>query len=83
MNYTPHLFRRTRPPESGPGRSAWRPRWTLATIMTVVAVLACVFWSVREFSKGNFLASFVVSEVLWLSFLARLIRGRSKNGRIF
>ena len=83
MNNTPHFLRRPRPPEPEPGRSAWRPRWTLATIMTAVAVLACVFWSVREFSKGNFIASFVVSEVLWLYFLARLIRGRSKNGRIF
>ena len=51
--------------------------------MTLVAVLACVFWSVREFAKGNFIASFVVSEILWLVFLARLIRARSKNGRIF
>ena len=67
----------------GPAGTFWRPRFTLARGMTIVALSACVFWSAREFAHRNFIASFVVSEGIWVYFLIRLIRGRSKDGRIF
>ncbi len=84
MNQPPHFARGVREPAAaGPGRSAWKPRWTLANLMTLVAVLACLFWSARELRHGNFIAAFLVTEVLWLVFLVRLIRGRTRDGRLF
>jgi len=83
MNGPHHPLREPRSPEPGPAGTFWRPRLTLARGMTIVAVSACVFWAARQLTRGNFIASFLVVEAIWIYLLLRLIRGKSKDGRIF
>ncbi len=83
MNGPHHPLRGAGSPEPDPVGTFWRPRLTLARGMTIVAASACVFWAARLLTRGNFLASFLVVEAFWVYFLIRLIRSKSKDGRIF
>ena len=57
-----------------------RRRLTLARIMLNIALAAVFFAAARQ---NHLLGAIVASYVLWISLLVALIRGRSKDGRIF
>ena len=78
----PHLPT-PRSEDPDPAGTFWRPRLSLAGGMKIVGSFAFVFWSARQLTRGNFVASFLVVEAFWVYFLIRLIRRKSRDGRLF